>query len=262
MWSISNLTCRKFSSKFEKQLLNRLRKAERIVFFTGAGASQESGVPTFREGTSSLWGDFDPQTYATLNGFDNNPAKVWNWYSERRQAVRALKPNSTHQVIAAWEQKATHVTVVTQNIDGFHQRAGSQAVIELHGSLAMDKCRKHSHRFPHDFDQLIDQPPQCPICKSLLRPDVVWFAEELPENAYESAEIKVLESDVFVSVGCSMEIYPAASLAYKAAHCGAYVVQINTQETSLDKVADCNLHGKAGEVLPAIWQAVWGDNLF
>ena len=245
---------------FDTVLLSSLRQAQRIVFFTGAGVSQESGIPTFREGANSLWKDFDPKIYASLNGFDNHPVKVWQWYSDRRQQLKALQPNSAHHVIAAWQQKSPHVTVITQNIDGFHQRAGSQCVIELHGSLAMDKCRDRGHRFPYDFDNPTEQPPHCPECNSLLRPNVVWFAEALPEEAYDQAELMSFNCEVFVSIGCSMEIYPAASLPYDAARRGAYVVQINPQKTELDAVADCNLHGKAGEVLPELWHAVWGSN--
>lgn len=127
--------------KFESTLIEQLRQAQRIVFFTGAGASQESGIPTFRDGPSSIWQHFDPEIYATVLGFDNNPSKVWEWYWDRRQAFKALEPNAAHHVIAAWQEKTEDITVITQNIDGFHQRAGNQSVIELHGSLAMDKCR-------------------------------------------------------------------------------------------------------------------------
>jgi NAD-dependent deacetylase len=243
---------------FDKELLQRLRRAKRIVFFTGAGASRESGIPTFREGDNSLWGEFDPMAYASLSGFDRNPTGVWQWYAERRRQLLDLHPNPTHQIIAAWESK-TKVTVITQNIYGFHQRAGSRHVIELHGSLAMDRCRNNGHRLAHKIELANDDHPRCPACNSLLRPDVVWFAEELPEEAYDEAELLSFNSDVFVSIGCSMEIFPAASLPYNAKRSGAYLVQINPEKTQLDEVADCNLRGCSGEVLPGLWQAVWEE---
>lgn len=244
---------------FDQKLLERLRGAERIVFFTGAGASSESGIPTFREGPNSLWQNFDPAQYATLQGFDADPEKVWFWYAERRQQMRALSPNSTHHVIAAWQQKTPHVTVITQNIDGFHQRAGSREVIELHGTLMMDKCRQQGHKIAHDFEGALDAHPRCPECNSVLRPDVVWFSELLPEEAYDHAELMSFNCDVFISVGCSMEVYPAATLPFNAQRCGAYLVQINPDATELDAIADSNLYGKSGEILPMLWQAVWGD---
>lgn len=246
--------------EFNPELLKRLRQTQRLVFFTGAGASRESGVPTFREGPNSLWTDFDPSIYATLSGFDNNPAKVWSWYCERRQQLKTLQPNPTHHVIAAWQRKAS-VTVITQNIDGFHQRAGSMDVIELHGSLLMDKCRDHGHRVAHDFDKPALEHPRCRECNCLLRPDVVWFAEALPEDAYDRAELESYNTEVFISIGCSMEIYPAASLPYAAKGCGAFVIQINPEQTELDGFAVYNLRGQSGEILQALWQAVWQENL-
>ena len=258
---LGNLTNMLLIMKFNETVIKRLRQAETIVFFTGAGISQESGIPTFRDGAKSLWKDFDPDIYASVNGFDNDPSKVWQWYAERRQQVRVLEPNRAHFIIADWQHKAPHVTVITQNIDGFHQRAGSQNVIELHGSIARNQCRKNGHRFPHDFDHPTQQPPNCPECNSLLRPDVVWFGENLPEEAYSQAEMKSFNCDVLVSIGCSMEVFPAASLPYNAARCGAYLIQINTQATDLDTVAECNFQGKASEVLSALWCAVWNSDV-
>lgn len=243
--------------KFNSDLIQSLRQAQRIVFFTGAGISQESGIPTFREGTNTLWGHFDPRVYASLEGFDENPQQVWQWYDDRRQQLKQLQPNPAHCVIAAWQQHTYHVSVITQNIDGFHQQAGSQTVIELHGSLAWDKCRQQGHLYPYNFDMPTPHPLRCPECDSLLRPDVVWFSEALPEAAYELAEISSLQCDVFISIGCSMEIFPAANLPYNAVHTGVCLIQINPQKTILDNVANYNIHGKAGEVLPALWLAVW-----
>ena len=248
--------------KFEQTLIEKLRQAQRIVFFTGAGVSQESGIPTFRDGLTSIWQHFDPELYATVAGFDNNPNKVWEWYWDRRQAFKALEPNAAHDVIAAWQDKAQEVTVITQNIDGFHQKAGSQSLIELHGSLTMDKCRAQGHAIEHNFNSTSKQQPSCTECGSLLRPDVVWFGEALPDEAYDQAEIASFNCDVFICIGCSMDIYPAANLPYNASASGAYLIQINPNATDLDETAHCNLYDNAGVVMPALWQAVWGNTDF
>lgn len=245
---------------FNDELIQRLRHAERIVFFTGAGASTESGVPTFRDCQNSLWGDFDATTFATEFGFCADPRKVWQWYAERRKQIQTLFPNQGHRVIAAWQDKAPNVKVITQNIDGFHQHAGSRDVIELHGNIAANKCFAYGHPYliPIEDDQ---QPPRCPECDSLIRPDVVWFDEEMPLEAYALAEQTSFDSDVFVCIGTSLEVYPAATLPINASRCGAYLIQINPQPTSLDSDANCNLQGKSGEILPLLWQAVWQELL-
>jgi NAD-dependent deacetylase len=245
--------------KFNHLLLERLRYAENLVFFTGAGASTESGILTFRNADNAFWVDFDLETYATVAGFNAEPKKVLNWYAQRRQQIQSLQPNPTHHVIAAWQAKAPNVTVITQNIDGFHQRAGSKQVIELHGNINDHKCVKNNHKadLPIDAGQEL---PRCCLCDSLIRPDVIWFNEALPEEAFGQAEVTSFDCDVFVSIGCSMEVYPAASLPISAARCGAYLVQINPMSTDLDNLSDYNLVGKSGEILPKLWEAVWGES--
>ncbi len=247
--------------KFERTVIEKLRQAQRIVFFTGAGVSQESGIPTFRDGPTSIWQHFDPEIYASVTGFDKNPTEVWEWYWDRRQSFKTLNPNAAHNVISAWQEKVQHVTVITQNIDGFHQKAGSHSVIELHGSLAMDKCRANGHSIVHDVNNSSKLQPMCIECGSLLRPDVVWFGETLPIAAYDQAEIMCFNCDVFICIGCSMDIYPAANLPYTASASGSYLIQVNPNPTDLNEVANCNLLGNAGEVLPALWQAVWEVDL-
>lgn len=244
--------------QFDIELIKRLREAEQVVFFTGAGASAESGVPTFRESQNSIWAEFDVNTYATASGYQANPTLVWQWYIEQRRKMQVLEPNPAHQVIAAWQNKTARVTVITQNIDGFHQRAGSREVIELHGNIGTYKCFDHGHPVAHDAIISDEQPPYCQQCGSQLRPNVVWFEEELPVEAFNQAEYFSFNCDVFVSIGCSLEVYPASTLPISTAHCGAYLVQINPHETKLDKVANCNLRGKAGEIMPKLWEAVWG----
>ena len=247
--------------QFDDELITRLRQAQRVVFFTGAGASTESGVPTFRDSTNSFWVDFDVETFATASGFYANPARVWQWYAERCQQLQTLAPNPAHRVIAGWQDKAPSVTVITQNIDGLHQRAGSKEVIELHGNIATYKCFDHGHPAEHDASPSDALPPHCQLCGSLLRPDVVWFGEKLPAEAYEQAEHASYNSEVFISIGSSLEVYPAASLPLTASRCRAYLIQINPKVTMIDKFADCNLRGKAGEILPLLWQAVWQEQL-
>lgn len=245
--------------EFEAELIDKLRGAKRIVFFTGAGTSQESGIPTFRtDDPNSIWKHFDPELFASLEGFDKQPSEVWQWYWARRRELQLLKPNTTHKLIAAWERFTPSVTVITQNIDNFHQSAGSSTLIELHGNLLMDKCRNNNHRFIHDFESSSPEQPVCSVCGSLLRPDVVWFGERLPEKPFMDAEKVSMDCDVFVSIGCSISVYPAAELPYKAVMNGAYLLQINPVPTTLDSLADCSLHDTAGKVLLELWDAVWG----
>ncbi len=245
--------------QFDSELIKRLREAEHVVFFTGAGVSAESGVPTFRESQNSIWADFDVNTYATARGYQTNPTLVWQWYAEQRRKLQGLEPNLAHQVIAAWQNKSAGVTVITQNIDNLHQRAGSREVIELHGNIGTYKCFDQGHLFVHEAMISDEQPPHCQQCGSLLRPDVVWFEEELPVEAFNQAEYFSFNCDVFVSIGCSLEVYPASTLPINTARCDAYLVQINPHETQLDVLAHCNLRGKAGEIMPQLWQAVWDE---
>ena len=245
---------------FDDELLSRFRQAERLIFFTGAGASTESGIPTFRNSENSFWVDFDTSTFATEFGFWADPTRVWQWYRERRQQLQTLAPNPAHRVMAAWQDKAPYVSVITQNIDGFHQLAGSRNVIELHGNIANNKCIAFGHQI-HGVGIDVLTPPRCPQCDTLVRPDIVWFDEELKIEDYQRAEQLSFNSDVFVSIGCSMEIYPAAQLPVNASQSGAYLIQINPMETPLDSYVNCNLRGKAGEILPLLWEAVWLESL-
>lgn len=246
--------------QFDNELLQRLRQAENIVFFTGSGVSVESGIPTFRDSKNALWGDFDALTFATEFGFCADPAKVWQWYAERRKRMQTLLPNPGHRVIAAWQDKVSDTKVITQNIDGLHQRAGSREVLELHGNIMRNKCFAMGHPY---LQLVVDdlQPPRCRECDSLIRPDIVWFNEELPLATYTLAEHISFNCDVFVSIGTSLEVYPAKTLPINSQRCEAYLIQINPQSTDLDKAANCNLRGKSGEVLPLLWEAVWGESL-
>ncbi|HEX8917307.1 MAG TPA: NAD-dependent deacylase [Chloroflexota bacterium] len=249
---------------FDDALLGRFRLAEHLVVFTGAGASAESGIPTFRDALTGLWENFDPLALATPEGFEQDPGLIWGWYEWRRGEVMRCKPNRAHTTIA---DLARHkrVTVITQNVDDLHERAGSPDVVHLHGSLQHPRCFKCGR--PGNYPPGIPNeppggrrllPPRC-NCGGLLRPGVVWFHESLPQEAWHRAEAAAGHCDIFMSVGTSSVVYPAAELPYIAARTGACVVQVNPEPTELDPVAGFNLRGTAGEVLPALYAAAWPE---
>jgi NAD-dependent deacetylase len=240
---------------FPDDLIDRLRTARHIVVFTGAGVSAESGVPTFRDALAGLWENFSPEELATPEAFLARPRLVWDWYTWRRELVGRVEPNPGHRAIATLEEKAPRFTLVTQNVDGLHVRAGSRRVIELHGNIQRVKCFDHGH--PAEHWQEGDPIPRCRVCGSLLRPDVVWFTEDVPAGAFEAAKRAARDCDAFLAVGTSMLVFPAAELPYAAARAGAAVIQVNPNPTDLDALAHFNLKGKSGEVLPALIEAVW-----
>ncbi|HEX6709620.1 MAG TPA: NAD-dependent deacylase [Rubrobacter sp.] len=231
-------------------LAEALRNASRTVVLTGSGVSAESGVPTFREAQTGLWARFDPQDLATPEAFERDPKLVWDWYAWRRKLVAGASPNPGHVAIAEMERLFPDFTLITQNVDGLHQRAGSREVIELHGNILRTKCSVE--------DMVVDEyeegetPPLCPSCGAPLRPDVVWFGEMLPYDALDAASDAARRSDVFLSVGTSSFVYPAAALPFDALDNGATLVEINPGETPLSPHADYTLRGPAGEVLPRL----------
>ncbi|HAV62471.1 MAG TPA: NAD-dependent protein deacylase [Verrucomicrobiales bacterium] len=232
-------------------LLDRLRIARRVAVLTGAGISAESGVPTFRDALAGLWKDYRPEDLATPEAFIRNPAMVWEWYSWRRELVRAVQPNAGHRALAALAERFEEFTLVTQNVDGLHQLAGSREVIELHGSIARVKCFDRNHPVAAwESDGQI--PPRCAECGSLLRPDVVWFGEPLPAEALGRAFEASSRCDVFLSVGTSGLVYPAAGLPRIALDAGATLVEINPTPTPLTDDCDHFLAGPAGVFLPAL----------
>lgn len=234
----------------------RLREAERVVVSTGAGISAESGVPTFRDAQTGLWARYDPQELATPQAFRRNPRLVWEWYAWRRELVSAVAPNPGHISLAQIEQRVPHFTLITQNIDGLHQKAGSVNVLELHGNLSRVKCFDEE-RLVDAWAETEELPPRCPHCNGLLRPDVVWFGEMLPLDALQGAIKAARAADVFLSVGTSGVVQPAASLPIEARGRGAVVVEINPNETPLSEIMDYNLRGPAGIILPALYEAAW-----
>ena len=236
-----------------QNLIQLLKDGVPTVVLTGAGVSAESGVPTFRGG-DGLWNKFDPRELASFDAFIRNPKLVWEWYLWRRNLIAEVKPNGGHYTLGAMEKSIPDFTLVTQNVDNLHRIAGSQNVIELHGNIMRNKCCD-CNRPMEGFEFNPDHLPQCE-CGGGIRPDVVWFGEYLPENALEEATDKSRAAKLFFSIGTSTEVYPAAELPFLARRSGAYVVEINPDETGLSQIADEVYRGKSGEILPLIWQTV------
>ncbi len=231
------------------RLIERLRRAEDVVVSTGAGGSAESGVPTFR-GVGGIWSKMRPEELASVDGFMNNPQLVWEWYQYRRDLMSKVEPNAGHYALARMETMFPHFTLITQNIDGLHARAGSGNILELHGNISRNKCLKCERPYGGEID-LENGLPYCE-CGGMIRPDVVWFGEMLPQDVLQKAFQVTEEADVFFSVGTSVVVQPAASLPFVARRAGAYVVEINIEPTGLTTVADLFLQGKSGEILPEI----------
>ena len=250
--------------KFDPELINALWSARRLAVLTGAGISAESGVPTFRDAQTGLWSRYRPEDLATPEAFQRNPSLVSEWYALRRQIVFRAQPNPGHHALVKIEdcliQFEACFTLITQNVDGLHRRAGSQRVVELHGSLERVKCERQGQVFLVEeiADRMAEIPPRCPSCGSILRPDVVWFGESVPRAELEAAVEAARTCQVFFSIGTSGLVQPAASLAYAARNRGALVVEINTEATPLTVKVDFTLHGRSGEILPALVRAVWG----
>jgi NAD-dependent deacetylase len=207
-----------------------LKGAKHVAVLTGSGISAESGIPTFRDAQTGLWSKFKPEDLATPEGFRRNPKLVWEWYAWRRGLVARAQPNAGHLALVELEQRVPEFTLITQNVDGLHQRAGSRRVIELHGNITRTKCFEEDIAVT-EWKETGDAPPRCPRCGGRLRPDVVWFGEALPAEAIESGLIASRRCDVFLSIGTSSLVHPAASLPFAAAERGATVVEINTAVT-------------------------------
>lgn len=236
------------------ELIKILSSASSIVVLTGSGISAESGVPTFREAQTGLWAKFDPLELATPQAFQNNPSLVWQWYSWRRQLVSQAIPNSAHLALAEMQSHFPKFTLITQNVDGLHQRVGSDPVVELHGNIFRTKCSIENTIVDKWLDEG-HEPPLCPKCGGLVRPDVVWFGESLPEAALAEAIHSAQTCDLFFSIGTSAIVQPAASLPLAALRSGAAVVEINIDQTPLTTQATFFIRGPAGMVLPAISSA-------
>ncbi len=239
------------------ELIDRLRRARRVAVLTGAGISAESGVPTFREAQTGLWARYNPEELATPDAFQRNPKLVWEWYSWRQQRVRQAEPNAGHCALVEMEQRIAEFTLITQNVDGLHRRAGSHQILELHGNLFRAKCFSED-RPVESWPDSEEIPPRCPRCGGLLRPDVVWFGEMLPAATLRAAEHAAATAELFFSIGTSALVYPAADLPFAALNAGATVVEINPQPTPLSPHVTFSLNGAAGQILPALIAAAWG----
>jgi NAD-dependent deacetylase len=239
-------------------LADALARATRVVVLTGAGVSAESGIPTFRDALTGLWARFDPLELATPSAFARQPRLVWDWYAERRAAVLAAHPNPAHHALVAVERHAPAFLLATQNVDGLHARAGSRALVELHGSLARVRCSRDGHRVERWDEPLADdEPPRCPRCGAFLRPDVVWFDEMLPAHALAEAEDASRACDLMIVAGTSAEVHPAAALPLLAKAGGATLCEVNPRATPLSALADFALREAAGVALPALVAAAW-----
>jgi NAD-dependent protein deacetylase/lipoamidase len=240
-----------------KELAARLASAKHVCVLTGAGISRESGIPTFRE-ADGLWNKFRPEELANVNAFLTNPDRVWEWYSWRRELIGKVEPNPGHYALAEIEKRVEHFVLTTQNVDNLHREAGSQDVIELHGNILRNKCQKCGIVFnPGDEEAEIQfEQGTLPTCKcgkeGLLRPDVVWFGEMLPEEAIARAWEEAERSDVFLSVGTSTLVYPAAALPFNAKTAGAFLVEINPNSTELTPLADLVFAEPSGVALPKV----------
>lgn len=239
-------------------LAETVRNARRVVVLTGAGVSAESGLPTFREAQTGLWAQYRPQDLATPEAFRQNPRLVWEWYAWRRELVERAAPNAGHRALAALERRVPEMTLVTQNVDGLHQMAGSGRVLELHGNIRRSKCFVENVVID-SWPSTDEVPPHCPRCGDLLRPDVIWFGECLLESTLAEAIQKTRECDLFLSLGTSGVVEPAASLPYLAAEQGATVLFVNLEVPTGYADPIYTINGPTGEVLPALVQAAWPE---
>lgn len=236
-----------------------LKRAHKIVVFTGAGASAESGIATFRDALTGLWERFDAQRLATAPAFKADPSLVWGWYEWRRAQAQSVLPNPGHATIARLGLLVSKLTVVTQNVDTLHERAGSENVLHLHGSLNTPRCFECA--IPIIVPDVADynpgegsliEPSICPECGGLCRPGVVWFGESLPEDVWGAAVAAVAECDVLLSIGTSGSVYPAAALPKHALSCGAVVIHINPDRVAVSGSNEISLVGKGGVILPQL----------
>jgi NAD-dependent deacetylase len=234
-------------------LVERLRAPDPILALTGAGVSAESGVATFR-GPGGMWEGRDPMELATPEAFAQDPHTVWRFYAWRREQAAAADPNPAHHALADLESARQDFTLVTQNVDGLHERAGSRRILRLHGTLWRLRCSKEGTERDDTREDLGPLPPRCD-CGALLRPAVVWFGESLPEEALEGAMVAARQAGVVLVAGTSSLVYPAAALPEIARRSGAYVVEINPEQTPLSALADEHLAGPAGRILPALAEA-------
>ena len=233
------------------ELRRRLDTAKRVLVLTGAGVSAESGVPTFRGGgNSAVWKGLPFDVISSGAMLERNLPAVWEWFDYRRDVLQSLKPNPAHEAIARWQERFPELTVVTQNVDGLHQLAGSRNVVELHGSIWLARCTVC--RLVHEIPREGARPEACRDCGNAVRPDVVLFGEMLPAGAFEFAAERAAGCELCLVIGTSGLVYPAAGLPEIATSAGAFVCEVNPEPTPLSSLCDAVISGKAGEVLPEL----------
>ena len=232
------------------EFLNVLKSARSVAVLTGAGISAESGVPTFR-GKEGLWKKFRAEELATVEAFMKNPDLVWEWYMFRRKIINSVSPNPGHYALAEMEKLFDDFTLISQNVDGLHKKSGSENILELHGNILKNKCFDCGKSYENDIDPESGGHPNC-ACGGRIRPDVVWFGEMLPADAINGAFDAASRAELFLSVGTSAVVHPAASMPIMAKRGGAYLVEVNLEPTPLTEIADCSFQGKSGEILPQI----------
>jgi len=242
-------------NEFITEIARELKKVKRVVAFTGAGVSEESGIPTYRS-KGGIWIKYDPSKYASLEGFNENPSYYWEFFKESRKSVlEKARPNPAHYALAELEKIGKLKCVITQNIDGLHQSAGTKDVIELHGTTKTFRCRKCEKRYTlNDVNELLETqlPPKCSKCNDIIRPNVIFFGEILPEDAINRAIREAEQSDFLIAVGSSLVVYPAAQIPMTAKEHGAKLLIVNLEETGMDFMADFMLKGKAGKIVPEL----------
>jgi NAD-dependent deacetylase len=244
------------SIELPQELLARAAAAERVVAFTGAGVSAESGLATFR-GKGGLWESRRPEELATPEAFARDPELVWRWYAWRHGHVAAAVPNPAHHALARWEGLFPSFLLVTQNVDGLHRRAGSSDPLELHGTIAFARCERCAARRPMG-EAVVESPERPPVCRcgGRFRPAVVWFGEALDPDVLERAARAAAACDLFVSIGTSAVVYPAAGLIELAHRRGACVIEVNPEPTPLSHLAGARLAAPAGVAIPALTEAI------
>ncbi|MCG3118372.1 MAG: NAD-dependent protein deacylase [bacterium] len=235
---------------FSSKLLALLQPEVKIVVLTGAGISAESGLATFR-GPGGLWKNYRPENLATPEAFARDPQLVWEWYNFRRDQVRQHAPNPGHHALVQLEARFPDFVLITQNVDGYHRRAGSKKIYELHGNIMQSRCSQCGRECEAGEELQREHLLYC-ACGALYRPGVVWFGEALPPGALQSAFAAAENAQVFFSIGTSAVVYPAAALPPVAAEHGAYLVEINPEKTPLTPLVDEFWQGQAGEILPAL----------
>lgn len=231
-----------------------LAAAQSVCVLTGSGVSAESGVPTFRDAQTGLWAKFQPEALATPEAFQRNPSLVWEWYEWRRKLLRQARPNAAHSALAELEQIFPRFSLISQNVDGLHQAAGSKNMIEFHGNIMRTICSAEGC-VVEEYDAG-ESPPPCPRCGAYLRPDVVWFGEQIDKDALAAAIAYAGACDVFFAIGTSAQVQPAAGLADLAMQSGACMIEINPQQTPLSDRASYALRGNAARLLPALVRAL------